>query len=617
MLNDMNANDDKLDSILARFEARTDLFDEMEIADAIQAVLRERGGRTAEPTFRELAEGIAFTVAETDTDKKSRWGTYYGPISAFQSKDGVEIETPSIDRITVEMIDYWEGRTKACQHPRLRIRYADLVWDLSRRVANRRPDVRYAQMTIDETMRLVGDGHCGRNSDAHCKLSRALNVALSLGANETPRAAAIRDATIAYEEANATQGELGTWGFAFDLLLEGQKNRLLTDDQERRLIDSLESRLAHAANSQPPDFNPFGAESAALRLARYYRRSDRHEDLRRVMNTYVQAWIKIAQDAMPMLGATWLEKVHRTLLAFGLRDQAEALEPQLRAVASRSHENMAKVSHTVKFTEEEIEGFVTEMTEGTWSETLSRIAIQFLPNDVKAREQVLRIAEQSPLMSLFSRRIVDRDGRVLAEVGSVQDDLDGHLVQHMAQNLTFWRPFLRLALERAHSRHNATVASYLEFLNQSPAFPSEHRPLIERGIRAFVEGDFAVAVHVLVPQIEAAVRFLVTAADGPVYELGRHGGFNLRNLDKLLSDPRFVNSLGERIALYLRVLLTDQRGWNIRNVVSHGLVGAAAFGPAVADRIVHAVLLLALVRETPPDGETSDAPDSIGPAENV
>lgn len=600
----MTSNESKLDEVLARFEGLAEPFDEIQVADAIQDLLRERGGKTAEPTFRELAEGIAFSVAETDSEEKSRWGTFYGPKNIWKMQDGAEHESPSIDRITPDMLDYWQSRADAAQHPRLKAHYADLVWDLSYRVAQRRPDVRFARMAVDATVQLVSSGQCEYSCDAHCKLKRALAIALSI--NDATRVAVVRDTAIEYERATATDDELGTWGFAYDLLIESQRKLLLAAEQERPIIDDLEARLTRAANSEPPHFNPFGAESAALRLARHYRRRNLPDDLRRVMNTYVQAWIKIARQAMPLLGATWLEKVHRTLLDFGLKAEADEMEPQLRSLGARSHENMAKISHTVQFTAEEIEAFANEMTAGTWPETLARIAVQFLPDPAKAREQVLKIAEQSPTMSLFSHRILDHDGRVVAEVASVREDLGGHVVQHIAQDLTFWRPFLRLALERAQSRHNATVDSFVEFLFQSPAFPPENRVLVERGLRAFVDGDFAVAIHLLIPQVEAAVRNLVVAAGGPVYEVGRHGGTNLRNLDKLLADPRLVASLTERIALYLRVLLTDQRGWNVRNLVSHGLVGPGAFGPSVADRIVHALLLLALVREKPA-GEESPA----------
>ena len=593
----------KLDGLLAQFDARAEPFYEREVGRAIRDLLRERD-EAAQLALHESAEDIAFNVAETDREETSRWGTYYGPKLIWPTGDGATAEDPKLESITTAVLDYWQARADAVQHPRLKARYADLVWDLSHRVAQRRADVRFARMAIDATLQTALGSHCEFSCDAHCKLKRALAIALCI--DDAPRAGAVRDAAIAYERATATDDELGTWGFAFDLLIEDQHKTLLTADQERPIIDDLEARLARAAYSEPPHLNPFGAESAALRLARHYRRRNLPDDLRRVMNTYVQAWIKIAQQAMPLLGATWLEKVHRTLLEFGLKAEAEAMEPQLRALGARSHENMATISHTMKCTKEQIDAFVGEMTAGTFADALQRIACHFVPDPDSIRSLVLDIAKQSPLLSLLTHRIQDGTGRVVATVGSVSDDPEGRLVLQMAQDIGFRSPSLRLVLERAQAKHGATLEDYLQFAFQSPAFPPENRVLIERGLRAFLEGDFVVAIHILIPQIEAGVRYLLAATGGPVYEVGRHGGNNLRNLDKLLSDPRLVASLTERIALYLRVLLTDQRGWNIRNLVSHGLVGPGAFGFAVADRIVHVLLLLALVREAPsnPGDET-------------
>jgi hypothetical protein len=57
-----------------------------------------------------------------------------------------------------------------------------------------------------------------------------------------------------------------------------------------------------------------------------------------------------------------------------------------------------------------------------------------------------------------------------------------------------------------------------------------------------------------------------------------------------------VKSLGENVAHYFRVLFTDQRGWNIRNDVCHGITPLAGFSPQMMDRIFHALLVLALLR---------------------
>jgi hypothetical protein len=77
----------------------------------------------------------------------------------------------------------------------------------------------------------------------------------------------------------------------------------------------------------------------------------------------------------------------------------------------------------------------------------------------------------------------------------------------------------------------------------------------------------------------------------------------LKNFDDLLREEAVVKTLGENVVHYFRVLFTDQRGWNIRNDVCHGITPLAAFSPQLTDRILHALLVLAVLRaraETPP-----------------
>jgi hypothetical protein len=103
-------------------------------------------------------------------------------------------------------------------------------------------------------------------------------------------------------------------------------------------------------------------------------------------------------------------------------------------------------------------------------------------------------------------------------------------------------------------------------------------------------------MHLLIPQVEAAVRTLAELLNLPVYRRGKREGLQSRNLDELLQMESLVNALGRSQAIYLRVLLTDSRGWNLRNVVCHGIPPTEAFNSEVADRVFHALLILAGLR---------------------
>src|SRR5690606_12004382 len=111
------------------------------------------------------------------------------------------------------------------------------------------------------------------------------------------------------------------------------------------------------------------------------------------------------------------------------------------------------------------------------------------------------------------------------------------------------------------------------------------------------DGSYINSVHLLIPQIEDAIRNLVEISGGSILKPSKNGGFNYKTLDELLREKVVIDALGDDVTLYFRVLLTDQRGWNLRNEVCHGIPPTNVFSAHVADRIIHVLLYLALLRE--------------------
>ncbi|MCO6438565.1 MAG: DUF4209 domain-containing protein [Phycisphaerae bacterium] len=593
----MNIDECQLDEVLDRFDGQTAPFDEVEITEAIQTLAHARGD-VQKLSEHELAEGMAFSFATTCPEEPSPWGTYYGPKNEWQTKSGERVERPSIKSVSESMLKYWECRLEKAKHPRLRARYADLIFDFTEKITGKKPDYQLAHVVIDETVQLVEERLFHFMSDVRVKLTRALDLAVRL--NDQERIKRVCDAIIACEEKSLDNDGDAARGLAFDLLVEGDHKVKLSEQQEAGVIAGLEKHLVCVATGEPPKFDPFGTESSALRLAHYYRRKKRGDDLQRVLRLYTDAWIRISSEAWPMLGATWLEKVHKVLLDFGRKQDADALEVRLRKLAGRSHENMATIRHSVQFTQEEVDEFLNATTAGDLHTTLARIAVQFLPDPEDAKKQVLDTAEQSPLFSLFTKRIIDWDGRVIADVGSPENDMEGQVAHEIGESMGFWVPFLRATIEKMGEKYAVSPDDILDFLYLSPALTEDRRDLIRAGVDAYLNGQCALAVHILVPQIEGAVRNLVGGLGGPVLERGRHGGMNLRNLDKLLRDERLTAALTDRVSVYLRVLFTDQRGWNARNNICHGLLPGAQIGTPIADRVFHALLLLGALREGTP-----------------
>ena len=64
----------------------------------------------------------------------------------------------------------------------------------------------------------------------------------------------------------------------------------------------------------------------------------------------------------------------------------------------------------------------------------------------------------------------------------------------------------------------------------------------------------------------------------------------------MLRDPIAIQLLTDDFANYLRILLTDNRGWNLRNDICHGIASPQLFNKMTSDRIIHALLCFGVFR---------------------
>ena len=212
-------------------------------------------------------------------------------------------------------------------------------------------------------------------------------------------------------------------------------------------------------------------------------------------------------------------------------------------------------------------------------------------------KQIQSVSKKAPISFLLSRRIMDNEGCVISTVGSLEEDIDGHIILQISQNMQISSPILRKTLDALISKFNLSASEIVKYLYESPIFDEGRKEFFVRGIDAFLKGDFLVSLHLLIPQLEALVRNLAEKIGIPILKPSRSGGFYYRTLDELLREEGIIKVLGEDMCLYLRALLTDPRGWNLRNDITHGIIKLEMFNQITADRTFHALLCLALVRE--------------------
>lgn len=592
-----------LGEVLNRLEGRRDAFDVDDAHDAVNVYAKAHPDRAAEEDAVVKAELVALGLFGEHPQEDSPWGTHFGPMMVTGRG-----EYPPLAAVTPEMVAYWKTRAQQCPHPRIRARYADAAWDLEPKVNGGKRDVQMARVAIDA---YIADSELpGIDIHQIDGLERALYLALKLG--DEARTAAARDRILAFQKQIAAPDKARLVLFHFDALYEQRKKVKLSDAQLADMLDGLEKQLAEWSDPAGKHFDPWSARELGQRLVQHYRATGRPDDVKRVVQVYARAKLHIAGQANGMLAHHWLEELHQDYLDASMRAEADALLPQIKKAGERMGGEMRTISTSIQITNEELDQFCSEMTDGGIENAVGRTADHFTPDAEHLRAEMLKIAAKHPLMSMIQVTIADEHTR--ARAGGVQDDEAGRLVMHMHQHLAFESPFLNRVIAQLISRYALTPEQLVDRLCQSELFDANRKPLLVAGVKHYIAGDHASCAHVLVPQIEHLLRRLLGSLGGITVSLDSETRtYREKDLGTILRDPLMESfwkqSAKRDIALYLRVVLTDQRALNVRNRLCHGLCNADWFTPQITDRLLHILMMLSLVRmerreNPPPSGET-------------
>jgi len=538
-----------------------------------------------------IAERLAFGFCEDYLDKQSGWGTYYGPMMVWIGDDGKAYESPSLSLVNDNIVEYWVARSQNTKNPIMKARYSGLVWDLSETAIGRKPDYKIAIDYVNALLEVTDNDLCEHPTETIAKVKRAYRVASAL--NKSDLIKDCIESAINLEDRIAEDDKAGLWGFCFDLFVLG-KCRDLSEAQENKLIEDLESRLERVSK----DCSPWVCESAGIPLATYYRSKGMGAEVTRVVDVIGRCFEGACEGLAAMQASSWLQHVHDVYISFNMKEGAERVSKKISEVGPEVVESMQKFSHSMEIPREKLDAYLDSMTSGGLEKTLNRIAIQFLPKKDQVQQQVLELAKNHPLTYLFTKTLQDHKGRPVATIGSVEDDLEGNVIHQLSQNMGIDSFFLRHSFNKALEVYGVSADDVTNFILKSPIFEDSKKEIVQKGVKAYLEKDYMSAIHILVPQAEAAIRTLVEFMGGATLRRNRQGGLQLRTFDDLLRDESLENCFGVDMSFYFRMLLTDQRGWNLRNDVCHGISPAGAFNYSTADRVMHVMLCLSQVRES-------------------
>jgi hypothetical protein len=521
---------------------------------------------------------------------ESPWGTYFRPLRSGTRQDGSILYTPDIAGTDAEVVDHWSARANAIKHPVLKARYADLEWDMSHAIASKSSDPEMARIAIDAYLASITQCLRKEVNDRFNAALRALDLGLMLG--DQPRVEAARRALLELHK-EAVAAEQGLWWIAYDRLIDDKRTGL-TDSERDQLVADLEGIVDRRADtSDPKVFDPHATEGAAKRLIKFYRKNGKGEDAKRLSAVIARAFEHFASLGDAMVASAALQTSVNAYREAGMREESQRARVAMEEKIAKSRDEMKPIAIERTIPKETVEQFLESVVVGNIGTTFARIASEFLQGRKGLDDQIKRMEETSPLAAHIPRSIVG-NRHVAAKVGSLADDPFGHLINQAAQMVGLSDFWLFHALTRAVEVHQITPYHFATWAGRTKLF--DDLTLITEGVTAWYDQDFVKAIHVLVPQIEVGLRSIVAHMGKPVTKPHPTipGVSVAIGMGDMLYAKDVKGALGDDLTIHFLALYADPRGFNLRNDLAHGLLGAGRMTMAVASRVLHTLLVLGI-----------------------
>jgi len=574
---------------------------EHDIAKVIKDILAK--DTNYKPTTEDIAEQMAFDFMEAYSNDNSGWETYYGPMFVLSNQEGQMVECPSIKRVDETTLKYWAKRARETKNFILSSRYADLVVDFSPKVINKNADVDLFQIVIDSNIAIC-EKSLADPLDCETKIKRALVLAIQI--NNQEKIAKVKETIINFEKKVATDDMPGLWGFAFKwLILDFWEKITLTETEKAELIKALEDRLKRVKK------DVWLTENAVSLLAEYYANKKDEDNLMRVLDVLEKS-LKIDNlinsDVLSKVHA--YEKIHEIYQKYGNKGflgamaASNRISQEMRQLDLDWNKSLKEISVTTAIKQKDIDDFLKaifgEKEQNKLEVIITKIVINFLPKKEAVKKQLKDVSEKYPIQFLCTTQVISDDGILIAKLSTLEEDYDNHFQRYASQYIQPNSFFLALANDEMKKR--ISKQNIIDYFRNSTLFKNENKEYLERAISAYWDNDYLVSSHLFCPLIESAIRELVKNCGGIILKLNNLGGYDCLTLCQLLKGQgeiieKVFAGMGQNMAFYFRLVLTEKLGMNLRNDFAHGFGKKKFFTGCVSDRLFHVMMCLSLVKK--------------------
>ncbi len=574
--------------------------------------LRDRGATQAENdrVFRSLAP-LEFHERRAGNGP---WDCFFAP---KLEAEGDRAEFPNLALLTSENVAEWAEVAALVDQPRLKARFADAVWELGKRLGSARKDrYSFGRMAAESYLELAGsaDSHPIELINA---VARGLQIAMQLRAPDLVN----RGYELLMQYADSVElAHVGLWCAPFDHLLPLNG---LSAAQRDRILDFHTSRFEATVASG----DIFRLTIIGPAFAKYFYDRQQYQRAKEITFAYGESVLKSSDALNASIAAHHIEGILEAYRSIGLKEETDRVRLLLEEKGKSVLAGMKSQRVEIKLDLDAIESTIAKLLDvADPLAALYRLANNYAPSPERLEAEFEAATEGLIFHRLLPVSIIGDDGLTVTTIGTYDQDKEGRLVMELARDMGLKTTFFLSGLDEWRKKFELGGIPDTPSLFDSLLIPSDRVTLFQEGLQAFERRDYLKCIHVLVFQVENSLRELLKLLGRPVTK-STDDGYQPKNMNDVLHDPAVKDALDPKLWSFLKVLYTDNRGMNLRNLVAHGVAPAGAFNQVNAALVVQSVVFLALIREevmyvanepaTPTQASSTPAEDKIEDAKDA
>lgn len=371
-----------------------------------------------------------------------------------------------------------------------------------------------------------------------------------------------------------------------------ESRRAFTQDEKKTIYSLAFQRFTNEirALKEKRNYSLHGILEMGKGLAQYYAKQQKFIETDSILNSIIDS----IEESAPNMPAMRKVSLYRDLVPiihdFGRKEPLERVNKILQDNAPHIKDEMSPLSIKLSIPTDIIEKDFKAMSEGfTDEQFLFILALRFVPTESELKDYSDKIIKGTESLSMFRHLYFRTDGNLSHEVDPDSEDSSAQFNQACSVALQYLGVALHVMIMKGEETGRLNVDSIMDFIARIPGLPEKRIRIIGKGIAAFLDNDYITSISILIPQVEYLVRLFYQTNGFTVTDNDKVGTTS-DALGTLLSKEDII-VFEKNISYYLRLILSQKTGWNVRNLYCHGIEDA--FSLTHADRIFHIILLMA------------------------